>query len=240
MSAWTMTELRWMIGELNGPTGTRVEEPSAVERAEIDTPEFLAVVVPRDQQVRPNRRPPPPAGHRSPAWSWPDCSSCAAWFSGTPVIAVRSHRISSGGLVEAVDLPFVDGQVVDRFHVAVAVGPERVVARFADSRCDEDRLPQTIGLEVASPGMGVFHLMFFPLATSHSVTARWPSPLPAPASPRKRPVARPVGRLIVGANRGGAPGCRGGAAARASATRGRAGSPGLARARPIRQARLVR
>ena len=34
------------------------------------------------------------------------------------------------------------------------------------------RLPQVIGLEFAMPGIGVFHLMFFPLATSHSVTAR--------------------------------------------------------------------
>src|SRR5688500_20312977 len=46
------------------------------------------------------------------------------------------------------------------------------------------RLPQAIGLEFAIPGIAVFHLMFFPLVTSHSVTARWPSPFPAAASPR--------------------------------------------------------
>ena len=50
------------------------------------------------------------------------------------------------------------------------------------------RLPQTIGLELAMPGIGVFHLMFLPLATSHSVTARCPSPLPPVASPRRRQV----------------------------------------------------
>src|SRR5688572_8228935 len=46
------------------------------------------------------------------------------------------------------------------------------------------RLPHVIGLEFAIPGIAVFHLMFFPLVTSHSVTARWPSPFPAAASPR--------------------------------------------------------
>src|SRR5688500_7409947 len=46
------------------------------------------------------------------------------------------------------------------------------------------RLPQTIGLEFAMPGIAVFHLMFLPLVTSHSVGARWPSPLPLPAAPR--------------------------------------------------------
>ena len=40
------------------------------------------------------------------------------------------------------------------------------------------------GLEFAMPGIGVFHLMFLPLVTSHSVTARCPSPFPLPASPR--------------------------------------------------------
>src|SRR5687767_6252139 len=47
------------------------------------------------------------------------------------------------------------------------------------------RLPHTIGLELAMPGIGVFHLMFLPDAMSHSVTARCPSPFPSAASPRK-------------------------------------------------------
>src|SRR5688572_24102639 len=60
------------------------------------------------------------------------------------------------------------------------------------------RLPHTIGLEVATPGIGVFHLMFLPVATSQSVTARWPSPLPALPSPRNDDQLRgPVARGIV-------------------------------------------
>src|SRR5918993_2189124 len=41
-----------------------------------------------------------------------------------------------------------------------------------------------MGLEFAMPGIEVFHLMFLPVVTSHSVGARWPSPLPLPAAPR--------------------------------------------------------
>src|SRR5688500_489200 len=46
-------------------------------------------------------------------------------------------------------------------------------------------LPQMIGLEVARPGIGVFQSTFLPVATSHSVTAPWPSAPPAAFAPRK-------------------------------------------------------
>src|SRR4029453_14703060 len=84
------------------------------------------------------------------------------------------------------------------------------------------RLPQTIGLELATPGIGVFHLMFLPLAASHSVTARCPSPLPALPSPRNADQVRgAVGRtigvvggaVVAGAGAGGAAALAGAAAA---------------------------
>src|SRR5436190_3451670 len=85
------------------------------------------------------------------------------------------------------------------------------------------RLPHTIGLELATPGIGVFHLMLLPLVASHSVTARWPSPLPALPSPRNEGQLRgAVGRLIGGV--GGADEDAGAGAAAAVAG-ARAGAP---------------
>src|SRR5918992_929700 len=46
------------------------------------------------------------------------------------------------------------------------------------------RSPHTIGLDVPRPGIAVFHLMFFPVVTSHSLTTPWPSPTPAAFAPR--------------------------------------------------------
>src|SRR5436190_20996944 len=69
------------------------------------------------------------------------------------------------------------------------------------------RLPHTIGLELATPGIGVFHLMFLPVAASHSVTACCPSPLPALPSPRNDGQLRaPVSRVMAGALATGAGG----------------------------------
>src|SRR6185436_20497920 len=80
------------------------------------------------------------------------------------------------------------------------------------------RLAHTIGLELAMPGMGVFHLMFLPLATSHSVTACWPSPLPLVPSPRNDGQLRgPVARDTAV---GGAVAADGAAAAAAGAAAG--------------------
>src|SRR6187549_471271 len=79
------------------------------------------------------------------------------------------------------------------------------------------RSPQITGLELAMPGIGVFHLMFFPLAISHSVTARWPSPLPEAPSPRNAGQLRgPVDRGIDAAAAGGAATGSGAAAAAAA------------------------
>src|SRR4029079_6567184 len=85
------------------------------------------------------------------------------------------------------------------------------------------RLAHTIGLELAMPGIGVFHLTFLPLATSHSVTARCPSPLPLVASPRNEGQLRgPVARAAVGgavAAAGAAAAAAGGAAGASPVTR---------------------
>jgi hypothetical protein len=47
------------------------------------------------------------------------------------------------------------------------------------------RSPETIGLAVEMPGIGVFQRTLRPLSRSHSTTAPWPSPLPLALSPRK-------------------------------------------------------
>ena len=64
------------------------------------------------------------------------------------------------------------------------------------------RSPQTIGLAVAIPGIAVFHLMFFPVATSHSASAPWPSPRPEACSPRNegqfRAAVRGAGSRLTG------------------------------------------
>jgi hypothetical protein len=45
-------------------------------------------------------------------------------------------------------------------------------------------LPQTTGLECASPGMGVFHSMFVPLVASQVTGAGLPSATPEAFAPR--------------------------------------------------------
>src|SRR5688572_23910729 len=60
------------------------------------------------------------------------------------------------------------------------------------------RLPHTIGLDVPRPGTATFHLMFFPVVTSHSPSTPWPSPTPAAFAPRNE------GQLIGAARSGSA------------------------------------
>src|SRR6185295_6152189 len=88
------------------------------------------------------------------------------------------------------------------------------------------RFAHTMGLELAMPGTGVFHLMFLPLATSHSVTACWPSPLPFVPSPRndgqlRGPVARDTAAAGAVAAAGAAAVAAGGAAGASAVTRAR-------------------
>ena len=76
------------------------------------------------------------------------------------------------------------GEIVGRLHVTVQAGAKVLSPALLMAVVTNTRLPQTIGLELAMPGIGVFHLMFLPLVTSHSVTARCPSAFPLPAMPR--------------------------------------------------------
>src|SRR5687768_611223 len=46
------------------------------------------------------------------------------------------------------------------------------------------RSPHTMGLEVARPGIGVFHRIFLPVGASHWAMAPWPSAAPPALVPR--------------------------------------------------------
>src|SRR5262245_30682269 len=47
------------------------------------------------------------------------------------------------------------------------------------------RSPQTMGLDTATPGIGVFHRMFSPVVVFHLTGVGWPSATPAAFAPRK-------------------------------------------------------
>ena len=113
------------------PLERRIEEPSAVERAEIDAPQLLAVEVPRDEHAGRSEH-----GDDAPAVSHRRRAGLTAL--GVPLrLRCRGDGGAlpenlSGRLVERVDLPLMLGQVVHRLDVTVQAGPERVVAGLAD------------------------------------------------------------------------------------------------------------
>src|SRR5688500_5550988 len=55
------------------------------------------------------------------------------------------------------------------------------------------RFPQTIGLECASPGMGVFHLILTPFSPSHVMGGFVPSAMPVLEGPRNDGHTSPAG-----------------------------------------------
>src|SRR5262245_59276924 len=91
------------------------------------------------------------------------------------------------------------------------------------------RSPHTIGLDTAIPGIGVFQRTFLPPATSHSLTAPWPSPLPLALSPRKAGHGRAAARVAAGSGAGAAGGVAGAAVPDDAAGGGPVGVPGASR-----------
>ncbi len=86
--------------------------------------------------------------------------------------------------------------------------------------------PQTTGLAFEMPGIGVFQRTFFPASTFHSLTAPWPSPLPAALAPRNAGHGMAAARF-AGAGEGTEDAGAGGDAAGALAAGG-GGAPGAA------------
>src|SRR5687768_1415773 len=91
---------------------------------------------------------------------------------GVPVNAVRSHMILPVALSSAYTFHSCSERSSTGFTspynpVRKLLSPALLLAVVT-----KRRFPHVIGLEFAMPGIGVFHLMFFPLVTSHSVTAR--------------------------------------------------------------------
>src|SRR6185436_19744712 len=119
------------------PLERGIEEPSAVQRTEVDAPQLLAVEVPRDEHAGRSE-------HRDDVL--PVCRWRGAGLTALRV-PLRLRRAAgrgalpenlARGFVEAVDLPFVRREIVDRFHVAVQTSAERAVAGLAQRGRDED------------------------------------------------------------------------------------------------------
>ena len=200
------------------PLRVGIEEPAAVEHADVGLPERLAVHIPRGKHAdRAEARYDAPAiGRRR-----------RARLTGLRVTLHFRHALVgvalpenfSRGLVEAVDLPGVLRKVIHRRDVTVEPGSERLVAGAADSRDHEDtvapnhraggrdagnrRFPADVLLSVDVP----FDDRALPVAVSSGVVAAEPGPVARRGS---------NGGFDVRCRRRG---CRGGAAAR----RGRRG-----------------
>ena len=188
------------------PLRVGIEEPAAVEHADVGLPERLAVHVPRGKHTdgAEARDDAPAIGRRG-----------RARLAGLRVTLHFRHAFVgvalpddfSRGLVEAVDLPGVFRKVIHRRDVAVETGSERLVAGAADSRDHEDtvapnhraggrdagnrRFPADVLLGVDVP----FDNGALPVAVSSGVVAAEPGPVARRGSRSGFDVALPLARL---------------------------------------------
>ena len=133
------------------PLRVRIEEPAAVEHAEVDRPERLAVHVPgREHADR--------AEHRDDAAAVGDRRGVRLARLGVALDLRRALECLAlpedlaSRLVQAVDLPGVLGEIVDRRDVAVEPRPEGLVAGAADGGDDEDAIAPDHGAGVRDAG----------------------------------------------------------------------------------------
>ena len=133
-SAWTITLPSWMIGELECPhcvSGSKNQPLSSTPMSVFQSglPSMSqAASMPIEPNIATTRRP----SVTGVEFAWL-ALVCRLTF-GAPLNAVALPQDLAGRLVEAVDLPGVLREVVDRRDVAVEPGPERLVAGAADRR----------------------------------------------------------------------------------------------------------
>ena len=164
------------------PLIARIEEPAAVERADVFLPQQRAVHVVADHQADRSE-------HRDDVPAVGDRRGVGLTRLGVALgQRLADERLPlpddlAGRAIERIDAIAVHRQVVDG-----VTSPYRPVRNDVSSSLAAvttmTRSPQTMGLDVASPGIGVFQLTFVPVATSHSVTTPWPSATPAALAPR--------------------------------------------------------